>query len=237
MSRAQPEEKNSLKELTMENSEQNKIVDAALELGKNQSWEAVRLHAVAEATGISLNKERTFFREKEEIVDAWFDRADSAMLQEAEKSDFLVLGPRQRLHRLIMTWLASLSPYRNVTRQMIYGKMEPGHLHVQIPGLLRISRTVQWIREAAQLDATYVHRALEETGLTSIYLMTFFYWMKDNTPESKKTSRFLDKLLVAGEKLEQLLSVGICSYTPKKTANALLTEQSDLAPSKKQTKK
>jgi len=201
----------------MGNSEQNKIVDAALELGKQHSWEAVRLHAVAEATGISLNKKRTYFREKEELVDAWFDRADSAMLQEAEMPDFQTLGPRQRLHRLIMAWLATLAPYRNVTRQMIYGKMEPGHLHVQIPGLLRISRTVQWIREAAQLDAIYVRRALEETGLTSIYLMTFFYWMKDNTQESEKTSRFLDKLLVAGERLEQLFCSGICSSTPTPT--------------------
>lgn len=221
----------------MENSEQNRIVDAALELGKKQSWEAVRLHAVAEATGISLNKERTFFREKEELVDAWFDRADSAMLQEAERPDFQTLDSRQRLHRLIMTWLATLAPYRNVTRQMIYGKLEPGHLHVQIPGLLRISRTVQWIREATQLDATYVRRALEETGLTSIYLMTFFYWMKDNTPQSEKTSRFLDNLLGAGEKLEHLLCAGTCKSTLKKTTNTLLIEQSGLTPSKKQAEK
>ena len=221
----------------MEEGEQNRIVDAALELGKKQSWEAVRLHAVAKVTGISLNKERTFFREKEEIVDAWFDRADSAMLQEAEKPDFRALGPRQRLYRLIMTWLATLAPYRNVTRQMIYGKMEPGHLHVQIPGLLRISRTVQWIREAAQLDSTYVRRALEETGLTSIYLMTFFYWMKDNTPESEKTSCFLDNLLGASEKLEHLLCAGTCKSTLKKTTNTLLIEQSGLTPSKKQVKK
>lgn len=221
----------------MENSEQNRIVDAALELGKKQSWEAVRLHAVAEATGISLNKERTFFREKEELVDAWFDRADSAMLQEAERPDFQTLDSRQRLHRLIMTWLATLAPYRYVTRQMIYGKMEPGHLHVQIPGLLRISRTVQWIREATQLDATYVRRALEETGLTSIYLMTFFCWMKDNTPESEKTSRFLDNLLGAGEKLEHLLCAGACKSALKKTTNTLLIEQAGLIPSKKQAKK
>ncbi len=221
----------------MENSEQNKIIDAALELGEKQSWEAVRLHAVAEATGISLNKERIFFREKEEIVDAWFDRADKAMLQEAEKPDFQVLDSRQRLHRLIMTWLATLAPYRNVTRQMIFGKMEPGHLHVQIPGLLRISRTVQWIREAAQRDATYIHRALEETGLTSIYLMTFFHWMKDNTPESERTSNFLDKLLGAGKKLEQLLCAGVSSSTAKKTTNTLLIEQSSPTPYEKQAKK
>ena len=72
----------------MKDNDHNKIINSALELGKQHSWESVRLHAVAEATGISLNKERTYFREKEELVDAWFDRADSAMLQEAEEKDF-----------------------------------------------------------------------------------------------------------------------------------------------------
>jgi len=221
----------------MENNERNRIVEAALELGKQQSWEAVRLHAVAEATGISLNKERLYFREKEDLVDAWFDRADSAMLQEAEAPDFQELSPRQRLHRLIMTWLATLAPYRNVTRQMIYGKMELGHVHIQIPGLMRVSRTVQWIREAAHLDATHVRRALEETGLTSIYLMTFFYWMKDNTPNSEKTSCFLDGLLGTTEKLDQLLCVGICSVTAKETTSSMPIKQTGSTQPKKLAKK
>ncbi len=221
----------------MENNERNRIVEAALELGKQQSWEAVRLHAVAEATGISLNKERLYFREKEDLVDAWFDRADSAMLQEAEAPDFQVLSPRQRLHRLIMTWLATLAPHRNVTRQMIYGKMELGHVHIQIPGLMRVSRTVQWIREAAHLDATHVRRALEETGLTSIYLMTFFYWMKDNTPNSEKTSCFLDGLLGTTEKLDQLLCVGICSVTAKETTSSMPIKQTGSTQPKKLAKK
>ncbi len=221
----------------MENNERNRIVEAALELGKQQSWEAVRLYAVAAATGISLNKERLYFREKEDLVDAWFDRADSAMLQEAEAPDFQVLSPRQRLHRLNMTWLATLAPHRNVTRQMIYGKMELGHVHIQIPGLMRVSRTVQWIREAAHLDATHVRRALEETGLTSIYLMTFFYWMKDNTPNSEKTSCFLDGLLGMTEKLDQLLCVGICSVTAKETTSSMPIKQTGSTQPKKLAKK
>lgn len=221
----------------MESTERNKIVDTALELASQQSWEAVRLYAIAAATGISLNKERLYFREKEELVDAWFDRADSAMLQEAEAHDFQSLSPRQRVHRLIMTWLTTLAPYRIVTRQMIYGKMELGHLHVQIPGLLRVSRTVQWIREAANFDATHVRRALEETGLTSMYLITFFYWMKDSSTNSEKTSRFLDGLLGATEKIDQLFCGSICSSTAKETFNAVPTKPIKSTQPKKSTKK
>lgn len=171
------------------------IVDTALVLGSRSSWEAVRLYDVATELNISLNEVRLYFREKEDLVDAWFDYADSAMLEAAGTANFLDLSMQQRLHHLIMAWLDSLASQRKVTKQMIYGKLEPGHLHIQIPGLMRVSRTVQWIREAAQCDARFVRRALEETALTTNYLLTFVYWMNDASEGSLRTRQFLDKNL------------------------------------------
>lgn len=183
----------------------DQIVDTAVELGEQKSWEAVRLHDVAAALGISLEDVRVHFREKEDIVDAWFERADSAMLKAVQASDFFYLIPRQRLHRLIMAWLGALYPYRKTTRQMIYGKLEPGHVHIQVPGLMRVSRTVQWMREAAGRDATYIRRALEETGLTTIYLAAFFHWMNDDSSGSTKTSRFLEGCLKLAGNLDRVV--------------------------------
>src|SRR5687768_2305311 len=183
----------------------DQIVNTAVELGEQKSWEAVRLHDVAAALGITLDDVRAHFREKEDIVDAWFERADSTMLKVAQNPNFCYLTPRQRLHRLIMAWLGSLYPYRKTTRQMIYGKLEPGHIHIQVPGLMRISRTVQWMREAAGRDATYFRRALEETGLTTIYLTAFIHWMNDNSAGSVRTSRFLDGCLAVAENLDRAI--------------------------------
>ncbi|MFQ5935963.1 MAG: TetR/AcrR family transcriptional regulator [Acidiferrobacterales bacterium] len=180
-----------------------RIVDTALALGEQRPWEAVRLHDVADALSISLNDVRQYFREKEELVDAWFDRADGAALEDATTAEFQALAPRERLHRAIMTWLQALAPHKKVTREMIYGKLEPGHLHVQIPGLLRISRTVQWFREAAHRDATFLRRALEETGLTTIYLITFFYWLRDDSAGATRTAALLDRLLGNAQRLSQ----------------------------------
>ncbi len=185
----------------------DRIVDTALALAEQRSWEAVRLHDVAAALGISLEDIRRQFREKEDLVDAWFDRADQAMLAVAAAPDFLALSTRQRLHRVIMHWLTALSPHRRVTRQMNLGKLEPGHLHIQIPGLLRISRTVQWMREAAQRDtASMAWRALEETATTGIYLMTFVHWMTDDSPQSARTAAFLDRRLQEAETLARRVS-------------------------------
>ncbi len=173
------------------------IVDTALMLAEEKGWESVRLHQVAEVLHISLDEIRLHFREKEELIDAWFDHADKAMLQTRETEGFDQGGTREKLHLLIMKWLSALQPHRRVTRQMIAGKLEPGHIHYQVQGLLRVSRTVQWLREAAGISSTLPWRALEETVLTAIYLATFTKWIFDDSDGSISTSRFLQESLDA----------------------------------------
>ncbi|GJL73944.1 TetR/AcrR family transcriptional regulator [Nitrosomonas sp.] len=183
----------------------NAIVDAAIMIGERTSWEAVRLFDVAAELNISLEEIRLHFREKEELVDAWFDRADSCMLKESQAENFKDLSSQQRIHHLIMAWLDALAVHRHVTRQMIGAKLEFGHIHIQIPGLMRISRTVQWVREAAQRDATNVRRALEETALTTIYLMTFIFWMRDESENSQQTRQFLERKLFFARSLDHIV--------------------------------
>lgn len=194
------------------------IVDAAIALAEERSWEAVRLHDVAARLGITLDDIRQHFREKEDLVDAWFDRADQAMLREAQAADFAAATSRQRLYRVMMAWLDALAPHRKVTRQMIAGKFEFGHVHIQVPGLMRVSRTVQWMREAAGRKATFLRRALEETALTTIYLATFFHWMKDESQESASTRRFLDRRLALAERVDH--GVYRCATHPRKATAA-----------------
>lgn len=179
----------------------DQILDAALALAERRSWESLRLHEVAAELRVSLNEVRAHFREKEELTDAWFDRADEAMLQASLRPGLTELAPRERLHRLLMTWLSALAPYRRVTRQMIYGKFEPGHFHYQYAGLMRVSRTVQWLREAARRNAGLPWRALEESALTAIYLTTLFYWLRDESENARRTSSFLDGLLGRAERV------------------------------------
>ncbi len=181
------------------------IVDTAVVIAERSSWEAVRLFDVATELNVSLDDIRLHFREKEELIDAWFDRADSAMLKAAESVAFLSLTPRERLQHLIMSWLDAMATHRRVTRQMIGAKLEPGHFHIQIPAIMRISRTVQWMREAAQRDATFLRRALEETGLTSVYLATFLFWMRDESENSRRTRDFLEHKLMLAESLDRVV--------------------------------
>lgn len=181
----------------------HRIVDTAVELAEKESWESVRLHQVAMAMGIDLADIRRHYREKDELIDAWFDQADDAVLALSGSGDLAQLSARERLFRLIMAWLDALEEHRRVSRQMILAKLEPGHLHIQIPALIRISRTVQWIREGALLEDAGLRRALMETAVTSLYLTTFIAWMNEDAPGSPRTRRLLDGLLARAESILQ----------------------------------
>ncbi len=182
----------------------DRIVDKALALAEQSgSWESVRLHQIAQALAIPLDDIRAHFREKEDIVDAWFDRADGALLAEAARPEVVVAPMRERLARTLLAWLKPLAAHRRATRQMIVNKLEPGHVHYQVAGLLRVSRTVQWWREAAGRTAALPRRAFEEVGHTGIYLATFAHWMYDESEGSSRTAAFLDRLLARAERMEQ----------------------------------
>lgn len=182
-----------------------RILDAALQLAEERSWEAIRLHQVAARAGIGLAGIGRHFREKDELIDAWFDRADAALLAMAAEPWMPALPVRERLQRLTMAWLEALAPHRRVTREMILAKLEPGHLHIQFPAVMRISRTVQWLREAALLDDSGLRRALAESVLTAIFLATFVYWLGDDTEDAAQTRHFLDRQLAVAERAARTL--------------------------------
>lgn len=169
------------------------IIDAALALADRSHWERVRLHEVAANAGCSLDDVRRHFREKEEIVDAWLDRADAAALALADRSPSFV--------ELVDAWLSSLAPYRRVTREMIVTRLEPGHLHHQLPSLTRISRTVQWLREAARRDHAFVARALDESACTALFVAAFVHWLNDGSPAQRATRDRLAAAADAGERV------------------------------------
>jgi ubiquinone biosynthesis protein COQ9 len=178
-----------------------RILDKALELGESGSWDAVRLHSLAEALDLSLDEVRACYAQKDDLVEAWFDRADAAVLEQKASETFLALTPRERLRQVILAWLDALAPHRRLTREMLAYKLEPGHLHLQALGVMRISRTVQWFLEAAQVDVTGLERTLHESALSALYLATFARWLYDDSPQAERTRSFLDDRLRQWEAL------------------------------------
>jgi len=180
------EQKNALAE---------RILNVALEQAESSSWESVNLHTVAKKLDISLYDIKIIYPQKDDLVEAWFDRSDKTVFSEKASEDFISLAAHERVHKLMMQWFLSLSEHRKVTRQMLCYKLEFGHIHLQVLGIMRISRTVQWIREAALLKTKNIHRIIEEIYLTRIFLSGFTRWLFDNSKNNLHTTNYLHSAL------------------------------------------
>jgi len=154
------------------------ILDSALRLADVCGWECLHLFDIAADLGVGLDAIAVHYRETDQLVEAWFDRADRAMLVRAAVADLNDLSADKRLEELLIAWLDSFAAHRTVTAQMLLYKLEPGHIHLQVLGLLRISRTVQWWREAARRETHHLYRIAEESLLTGVYLRSFVHWLR-----------------------------------------------------------
>ena len=178
-----------------------RIVDAALELAEEVGWEGLRLHAVADRLELSLHDVRSHYRDLDAVADAWLERADRAMLGRSHDAGFAELVPRERLFAVIMRWLEALSGHREVTGEIFRAKLYFGHPHHNIALVLWLSRTVQWVREAAHLDATGRRRQVEEIGLSALFVATIAYWLRDSSDNQERTRRFLSERLASADRL------------------------------------
>ena len=67
----------------------NQILDTALSLSESSSWEKIHLYTIAQKLEISLDQIRQNYPQKDDLVEAWLDRADSAVLNISPSTDFI----------------------------------------------------------------------------------------------------------------------------------------------------
>lgn len=176
----------------------DEILDAALTLGDVNGWERLTLTQIARFLKVSLADIHCHFKQKDDLVDAWFDRADATMLARFPEQG-ASMSRTQRLNLAIQVWLDTLSAHHKLTGEMLLYTLEPGHIHLQAAGLLRLSRTVQWFREAADLKATHMVRIGQELALSSLVVGMFIYWLNDSSKHQKNTRKRLQKTLNRGK--------------------------------------
>ena len=179
---------------------EDRIVDTAIELAEERGgWDGLPLSRLADELGVSLGEVQGHFRDLDAVADAWFARALKAMLKRQGKS-FARLPARERLNKLILIWLDALADHRQVTAKMLLTKMYPPHVHHWVPMIFNLSRTVQWLRDAAGLHRGIPHRQVEEIGLSALFLAVLAVWGSDDTEGQRRTRRFLEKSLAAADR-------------------------------------
>lgn len=175
------------------------ILETALDIAEADGWSKIRLRVVADRLGIPLTDVLTHYKDLDAVANAWFHRGWDAMLL-PPPDGFDDLPARDRLELVIMRWFDALAPHRRVTGQMLSAKLWYAHPHHWVPAIFDLSRTIQWIREAAKLDATGVPRQMEEVGLTGLFLATLRVWFRDGSENQEKTRAFLKRRLALADR-------------------------------------
>lgn len=181
-------------------TEAERILDAALGLARQRGWDALHLHEIAAALGIGVADLHRHFRQKDDLAEALFDRADLALLRAGDDAHAASLPVRERLEQVILAWLQALAPHRQLVAEMLRYKLQLDHLHLHALGVMRISRTVQAMREAARLPAAGLRREIEEVALTGIFVTTFACWLRDDSPDATAARRWLVRRLEWAER-------------------------------------
>ena len=180
------------------------VLEKAIVLAQQSSWESFSLTELASLLNCTLNDLKHFYRSKDDMAEALFNRADDAMLSLASDEEYRNLTSDEKLVECIMVWFESLTPYRSLLREILAYKLEPGHFHLQVHGITRISRTVQWFLEASDRKSTGLKRITEEVAVTSAYLASFSFFLFDNSGQHANTRALLKNLIRKINQAQQL---------------------------------
>ena len=176
------------------------ILDAALAMAEDTGWDGLSLRALSVSLDISMAELRCHYRDSDAIADAWFRRAETAMLAPTGRR-FRDLAAKERIKLLMLRWFDALAPHRRVTAAMLGTKLWLFHPHHYGPMVFNLSRLIQWLRDAAGLDASGRRRQVEEVCLTALFLATLAVWCRDDSDDQQRTRAFLDRRLGQADRL------------------------------------
>ena len=178
-----------------------RILDAALERADAAGWQRLRLYQIAAQLGVGLDKVYACYRDVDAVGEALLARADAAMLALAGEPGFAEQPAQQRIYAAMVRWLDTLAPHRRAVGAFLRYKFAPAHVHLQAALVVRLSRTVQWVRETAALDATGRRKDVEEIGLTLVFAAAVIGWIGDDSEDQERTREKLARRLDAADRL------------------------------------
>lgn len=176
------------------------MLDQALVDAEEGGWESVRLRAVAARLDVPLAAVAETFRDLDAVADAWFDTLRDAMLAPTA-TGFADLPAAERIETVMWRWFEAAGRHRRITLAMICAKLYPSHPHHWVPLVFSLSRLIQWVRDAARLDASGRQRQVEEVGLTALFLATLAVWAGDRSDGQERTRSFLRARLARADAL------------------------------------
>jgi AcrR family transcriptional regulator len=200
-----------IKGKTKSDATRGKILDAALQLFRDQGFEATTMREIAESAGVATGAAYYYFDSKDAIVLAFYDQAQQEMAVRME--DVLAGGKdlTERLQGILRVKLEYFEPSRRFL----------GALSVHTDPNHPLSPFSAQTREIRENDMRFFERALEGSRvrvpddlraylprLLWMYQMgMILFWINDRSAGQKKTQALIGKSLEVVVRLIKLASL------------------------------
>jgi AcrR family transcriptional regulator len=174
------------------------IAGAAMELAGERGWARLGLAEVADRAGMPLARLYRLAPTRGDVLAAVARTADARAadrMTEPSEED----TPRDRLFEALMARFDALSPWRAGIRAVLDDlPRDPFAAAALLP---RLARSMDWMLEAARVEAPPAARPALAAGLAAVWLSVLRVWLDDDSPDLAKTMAALDGRLRRAETL------------------------------------
>ncbi|MEW9531685.1 TetR family transcriptional regulator [Microbispora sp. NPDC049125] len=182
------------------------IVETALRLFRERGFEATTMRAIAAEAGVSVGNAYYYFASKEQLVQAYYERAQAA--HEAACREVLEVETSfaGRLHGVLRTWVRISEPYHEFAVKFYKHAAEPGNplspfgadaAPARESAIALYRKVVEG--SSGRMDAELRAELPELLWLLSMGVVLF--WVHDTSPGCARTYRLIDRVVPLVDRL------------------------------------
>ncbi len=210
------------------------ILETALELLTERGYEATTMRAIAEEAGVALGNTYYYFRSKEHLIQAFYDR-----LHEQHRETCMPIMEREhtmkgRLLAVMRQILANMEPYHQFAGVLFRTAADPhSPLNPFSPESESVRKeSIEWYAEVLKGTKTKVPADLARELPTLLWLYhmgVVLFWIHDRSAKQVKTWRLMEHTVEIIARMISMASLPLMYPLRKSTLQLLAALRDDTA--------
>ena len=173
-----------------------RILDSALELFRQEGFEAATMRAIAAKAGVATGAAYYYYPSKEAIVMAFYRRSCDEMQAGIQQALQDVSGLENLLYELIWAKIKYFKPNRGVLRALLRNGADPRHPLSPFSSETKEIREIDiaWFQQILTISSVRIARDLSPHMPEVLWLFQMgiiFVWVTDDSAAQARTARLL----------------------------------------------
>ncbi len=187
-------------------STREQIVETALRLFRDRGYEATTMRAIAAEAGVSVGNAYYYFRSKEQLIQAYYDRAQETHESACREVFAAERSFAGRLGGVLREWVRISEPYHEFAVKFFKHAAEPSNPLSPFSAESAPAResAIALYREVVEGSAGRMDDELREELPELLWLLwmgVVLFWVHDSSPGCARTYRLIDRVVPLVDRL------------------------------------